>query len=199
MVSSSDEDEDNAVLVNEAGRIVYGGRMEFPPWSFRDVLQVEPHVIEKLRNDAMRICRTEAMDYGEGDRSRGETFFIGANEKPRCALEQMAQEIFFFHARGAVHYSSLSGAEWWCVVMDDPDTDEVSWHWDKDNSIQDEGIHLYPHIASVTYLCDVGPPTCIVMDARGQLQSSRTESTECSIKPGIFVSYPEFGKHTSFE
>ncbi len=83
--------------------------------------------------------------------------------------------------------------------MDDPDTDEVSWHWDKDNSIQDESIHLYPHIASVTYLCDVGPPTCIVMDARGQLEGSRTESTECSIKPGIFVSYPVFGKHTPFE
>ncbi len=51
------------------------------------------------------------MDYGEVGRSRGETFFIGANEKPRCALEQMAQEIFFFHARDTTHDSNLSGAE----------------------------------------------------------------------------------------
>ncbi len=83
MVSSSDEDEENTVSVNEAGRIVYGGRMEFKPRSFTDVLQVEPHDIGKLRSDVMRVCSTQAMDYGEVGRSRGEIFFIGANEKPR--------------------------------------------------------------------------------------------------------------------
>ncbi len=111
MVSSSDEDEEATVLVKEAGRIVYGGRMEFKPRSFTDILQFEPNVIEKLRSDAVRVCRTQAMDYGEVGRSRGETFFIGANEKPRCALEQMAQEIFFFHARDTTHDFNLSGAE----------------------------------------------------------------------------------------
>jgi hypothetical protein len=59
--------------------------------------------------------------------STGSTFFIRANESPRCFLEKLALEIFALHTRDCVFDASNSGAEWWSQVIDPED--EIGFHW----------------------------------------------------------------------
>lgn len=65
-----------------------------------------------------------------------DTFWIGAADEPRCALEALALEIFRAHAGSSPFAADAkSGAEWWAQVKTTASADEaereVSFHWDK--------------------------------------------------------------------
>ena len=41
----------------------------------------------------------------------------------------------------------------------------AGFHWDRDYGLEEsEGLCLYPHLATVTYLSDVGAPTIVLND-----------------------------------
>jgi hypothetical protein len=73
--------------------------------------------------------------------------------------------------------------------------DDVSFHWDKDYSLESADINLHPHIASVTYLSDFGAPT-VILDKRETLNYGQDFSESVGT---AFVSIPRIGKHLSFD
>jgi len=136
-----------------------------------------------------------ARSVKSGAYSSGKTFFIRASETPRCRLEAMALEIFWYHAQSSGCNPFLSGAEWWTQVVDRDD--DIGWHWDKDYSMEDCGVHLCPHLGTVTYLTDFGAPTFVLEKVPSSVAKQRrgysTEILEA------FVSWPSVGKHMVFD
>jgi hypothetical protein len=127
--------------------------------------------------------------------SSGETYFIGADEMPGCALEQLAQDIFRFHAKGLSFDASKSGAEWWTLVLDDAANSNVAPHWDKDYGLEEYYVNVFPHIGTVTYLSGAGGPTCVMeKTAPPRPDESIVGPAHCA-----YVSRPHFGKHISFD
>lgn len=101
--------------------------------------------------------------------SAGSTFFIRADETPKCTVERLAMEIFAFHTRNIEDMDrGSSGAEWW-VLRIDP-RDDVGFHWDRDYGLEERGEMKYPHLATVTYLSAVGGAT-IVTGLKGKIDS----------------------------
>lgn len=124
---------------------------------------------------------------------QGETFWLGATDEPRCGIEEYVQQLFQFHTRNAVFDKNDSGAEWWTQVIGE--NDDIGFHWDKDYALEHNGINLCPHLASVTYLNNIGGPTCILdhvtpLTVEESLEG-RIESTH--------VSVPVIGKHIAFD
>jgi len=88
-----------------------------------------------------------------------------------------------------------SGAEWWTQVIDT--RDDIGIHWDRDYGIEeDTGKHVYPHLATVTYLNTKGGAT-IIFDSVGS--SFAEESLEGSPVKWLVSSNPKVGKHTCFD
>ena len=100
-----------------------------------------------------------------------DTFWLGAGETPRCALEAVALEIFRKHAGVSPHAADpKSGVEWWAQVKDPAAASEaareVCFHWDKDEQAHTlHGMYVFPQLATVTYLSEGGAPT-VVLDKR---------------------------------
>jgi hypothetical protein len=100
-----------------------------------------------------------------------DTFWLGAGESPRCALEAVALEIFRKHAAASPHAADpKSGVEWWAQVKDPTANQEaareVCFHWDKDEQAHTlHGMYVFPQLATVTYLSEGGAPT-VVLDKR---------------------------------
>lgn len=116
------------------------------------------------------------------------TFWMPADgTKARCALEQMALEIFYHHVpNGCVFDPAKSGAEWWVQIRpsppttgryamfannDDDDNNDsmsktgISFHWDKDEDLRllmGGSMFIHPHLSTVTYLTDYGAPTMVI-------------------------------------
>jgi hypothetical protein len=59
----------------------------------------------------------------------------------------------------------------WAVVPCTRFDEQVSWHWDKDYSLEQQGVSISPHLATVTYLSDLGAPTLMVPSPRQSLLS----------------------------
>lgn len=142
------------------------------------------------------------------------TFWMPADgTKPRCALEQMALDVFHHHVpKDFPCDPSTSGAEWWVqlrpspatgryVMHDEPDAMSetgVSFHWDKDEDlriISGGSLHVHPHISTVTYLTDLGTAT-LVLNYRVNYATGEWIIPENAIG---FVSWPKQGKHLSFD
>jgi len=69
-------------------------------------------------------------------------------------------------------------------------------HWDRDYDLQaDQGILLHPHLATVTYLTDVGGPT-LVLDRVSPLMQ---DETPCGPISRATASFPKVGRHLSFD
>ena len=140
-------------------------------------------------------ARAEKKKRGE-TYSSGSTFFIGGQEEPSCLLEQLAKEIWAFHAAGS---GGGGGVEWWTQVIDT--RDDIGYHFDRDYDLEDHaGIHVYPSLASVTYLTT---PTAVassgatlVLNCRGT--SSRGEALS-PIVDNFIISRPQVGKHFYFD
>lgn len=140
------------------------------------------------------------------------SFWIQHGQRPRCALEALACNIYLHHTRNLPPLTSdedqsLHGIEWWVqirrgdggqtirqhrrsprVLARDPE--DVNLHWDKDEELIDEGGPIiHPIISTVTYLTSQGAPTLIIPI------SSRNGSSS----DHVFLSYPFRGKHISFD
>jgi len=161
--------------------------------SYSNALTVSP----KLAEDVVKAFTAEEKD-ASSSYSSGNTFFLPANETPKCALEGLVHDIFRFHTENLKHRfdSNKSGAEWWSLVLDhndddDDDDDEVGAHFDADYGLED-AILIHPHIATVTYFSDVGVPTTI-FEKRSEIEDFEKEIPAC------YVSYPRIGKHIAFD
>ena len=128
--------------------------------------------------------------------SAGSTFFIKATEKPECLLEQMALDIFNFHANrlGMEYDKENSGAEWWTLCIDS--RDDVGFHWDRDYGLEENsGVLKYPKLGSVTYLTNFGGPT-LVLPVPGQTSNKNMIDMKFTT---AMMSKPQIAKHTYFD
>jgi len=133
-------------------------------------------------------------DETENDYSEGQTYWISANATPTTTLERMALDIFNFHTKDCKVDRSNSGAEWWTLAIDSDNAD-VAWHWDKDYGLEESGINLNPHIATITYFSQSGAPTVMLNKTAptGYDENISGTADQC------FLSRPKIGKHSSFD
>lgn len=200
---SSDESEpevEEEVTIDEYGRI---GRfsdvgLKFGFRAFPRALDAENEsLMRKLMRDCAAAFKARSSS-SDGAYSAGNTHWIGAMDKPRCLLDQIAQSIFAFHAGRAMATELADpkrcGAEFWTLVMDTDDA--VGWHWDKDYDAEQDGVNLHPHVATVTYLSDLGAPTVFLEKT---VRSPVVGAPIAGPIPRGYVSWPVAGKHVSFD
>lgn len=150
------------------------------------------------------------------------TFWMPADgTKPRCALEQMALDVFYHHVPTDCTFDpTTSGAEWWVQIRPSPpvgrytmhaDEDNISksgisFHWDKDEELRllaGGSLYVHPYLSTVTYLTSLGAPTMAmnvrVNYATGEwiVPNNNNDERESSVE--AFVSWPRQGKHLSFD
>jgi len=146
------------------------------------------------------------------------TFWLPSGAAPANNFERIAKSVFDFHLRDKKLAScvdhSTSGAEWWCQVRPSPPsgryaaTDNTSglskegvvFHYDKDEDLNEmSGIHVFPHVSTVTYLTDLGAPTVILDRFVDSIQGGgSTQSNGGVVEKGV-ISYPAGGKHVCFD
>ena len=190
MSDSSSEDE---LTLDEQGRCIIGGSVDLSTRCFEHAL---PVVSDSLLADAAAAFTARAAGVGE-ELSAGCTFWVPAvTKKPKTSLEQLALDIFTFHARDAVFEPSKSGAEWWTLVIDE--SDEVGLHWDRDYDLQaDQGLLLHPMVSTVTYLttpCAAAPT--VVLGRPSPLLASESP---CGSVPSAAACWPALGRHLAFD
>lgn len=145
------------------------------------------------------------------------TFWLSANDNPRCTLEQLAHDIFAHHTASLSFDPKTSGAEWWVQIRPSPektgryamhgdpeDANEkqgVCFHWDKDEELRmicGGSTYVHPHWSTITYLTDIGAPTLILEGCRiGNLTGEWKDDDE--VEKHVVVSWPEQWKHLSFD
>jgi hypothetical protein len=120
--------------------------------------------LETLQKDCAIVFNSRAIN-AEENYSTGSTYFIKADETPNSTLERLAKAIFEHHTKGKTFDINNSGAEWWSQVIHPED--DIGIHWDRDYDLEEEqGLHVHPHMGTVTYLSNRGAPT-IVMNKVG--------------------------------
>lgn len=130
--------------------------------------------------------------------------WLAAAAEPRCALERLARAIFERHTAGVPYDPETSGAEWWAQVRRGGDRCEsIEFHWDVDEHYCDlpggGGVHVHPHLSTVTYLTPVGAPT-LVLDTAAPASASTgaVKAIYGPISSGA-ISYPRLGKTIVFD
>ena len=198
-VVATDEEDDGSfdetvkLNVDDDNRVVYEGDIDLSFQSYANAVELgSPEEKTALLTDCAHAMSARAKGIGT---SEGATYFIKASDEPRCTLEALAQQIFNFHAAGAVFDPSRSGAEWWTQVIDAED--DIGFHWDKDFALEEYGLNLHPHLASVTYLNEsfVGAPTVV-------FAKRSCEAYGDDFGGGVskaWVSFPSGGKHMAFD
>lgn len=190
----SDSEEAPELAVDQHGRVV--AQISAKSFRFRSFSRLfSEQTAPSLRADCCAAARS-VHQVKSAEYSEGQTFWIGAGDAPRCSLERAALEIFRFHTGvdGCTFDASRSGAEWWSLAMD-AESSQVAWHWDKDYSLEHGGINISPHLATVTYLSDVGAPTLMV-DKTCSTDYSANISGEANV---ALLSRPQYGKHVVFD
>ncbi|KAL1519695.1 hypothetical protein AB1Y20_023205 [Prymnesium parvum] len=205
-----EEEEECELQVDSDGRIAVGGQLDYATRCFDNAISLKDsdHLASLY---AQCEAAFTARATGGKQYSAGATFWIGADATPQTDLERLALQIFEFHAANALFDRSSSGAEWWtqCISA----SDDIAMHWDRDYDLQaDQGILLHPHLATVTYLTDVGGPT-LVLDRVSPLMQDETpcgpisratasfpkESiTRPDLQPAYFP-WAIVGRHLSFD
>ena len=190
MSDSSSEDE---LTLDEQGRCIIGGSVDLSTRCFEHAL---PVVSDSLLADAAAAFTARAAGVGE-ELSAGCTFWVPAvTKKPKTSLEQLALDIFTFHARDAVFEPSKSGAEWWTLVIDESDV--VGLHWDRDYDLQaDQGLLLHPMVSTVTYLTTprAAAPTVVL----GRPSPLLASESPCGSVPSAAACWPALGRHLAFD
>lgn len=179
------------IIIDKCGRIPVTGDLDFSFKSISGIFNISE--LELLSSDCELVFSSKKVKNVDSY-STGSTYFINANASPRCLLEEFAQLIYKMHTSNATFDALTSGAEWWVNVVD-PD-DDIGVHWDRDYGIEETyGMHIYPQLATVTYLSDVGGPT-IIYDKPG------TFCADDEIKGTIsscIISQPKVNKHIVFD
>jgi hypothetical protein len=189
--SEGGEEVEQELAMDQNGRIVAGvGGMSFAFRSFAHIFAEAD--LPRLREDCVAACAVEhakTKEYSEGN-----TFWVSAVSEPATSLEQVALNIFRFHTAGATFDPTRSGAEWWTLAMD-AEISQVGFHWDKDYSLERDGINASPHLATVTYLSDAGAPTFMTSKTCGPYLAADISGVAGS----ALLSRPQVGKHISFD
>ena len=132
--------------------------------------------------------------------------WLPAAAEPRCALERLARAIFEQHTSGVSFDEATSDAEWWAQVRDGGRPHEgIEFHWDVDEHFCDletgsGGIHVHPHLSTVTYLTDHGGAPTVVLNTR--CPSSATRESVCKVYGRLSsgaVSWPRLAKSIVFD
>ena len=124
MESSSEEESDDdglPLVIGPDNRVAVPGdaKLNYAFRCFPNFLTRETGFMERLKSDCATAFTSRNAN-GE-DYSAGETFWIQADAKPRCLLEQLALEIFSMHTKGCAEGSFIpqhSGAEWWTLDLE---------------------------------------------------------------------------------
>lgn len=162
--------------------------------SFPNLLRNISHDKFQLLFDDCKSCFTCREIENCDNYSLGSTFFIKANEKPRCGLENLAIQIFNMHTQGLVFDAGISGAEWWTQCIDH--RDDIGFHWDRDYGMEeDDEIHVHPYLATVTYLCVNAGPT-IILNKKGTFEYGSDITGPLNT---CIISRPSAGKHICFD
>lgn len=98
--------------------------------SFHKILSTDCEELDCLKSDCGEAFTCRCIPDANENYSSGSTYFVRADQDPRCFLEKLALSIFKFHTKGAAFDQELSGAEWWTQVIDC--RDDVGFHWDRD-------------------------------------------------------------------
>ena len=203
---------------NRKGKYLVDGEEPIPRhpfWSCDDAFQIHPDYLDSLRQDCETVFT--ARDKPEGQAySAGQTFFLPANKKPRCALEAIVLSIFQKHVEHVdkgMYSMEHSGVEWWTLVLDgeeenpvegekddEDEEDEVGLHFDADYELEDQATNLllHPRLGTVTYLSDYGAPTLILDQKSPPMEDTKKTKLEEGIKRA-WLSHPKVGKHTTFD
>ena len=167
-----------------------------------------PSSIDDLVADALLVDSPLAGDAA--------THWLSARaaRAPRCALEELAAAIFAFHTRDLrgpdAFEESSSGVEWWVQARP-----SLKLHWDKDEELRvATGLWVHPQVSTVTYLTGGGSggtrqaPTVVFEGvvagpvARGHGGGGGGDDVTSAGSPrasAMCASYPEAGKHVSFD
>ena len=194
----------------------------YPFASFPSSLKVQSAFRQKFLSDCERAFTARDKEDGAAY-SAGATFFVPAQMTPRCALEELALDIFKAHTKGlkeGEHYDpERSGAEWWTLVLEsgdnnaaaakkgndedsdeDEEDDEVGMHFDADYGLEAQlpNYMLHPRVATITYLSDCGVPTLILDKVSPPPNDASKKSLNGDVSTG-WISHPQFGKHVAFD
>jgi hypothetical protein len=76
--------------------------------------------------------------------------------------------------------------------------DDIGAHWDRDYEMEEYGVNVHPHIATVTYLHlnQRTAPTIVFPQSIAPQSVGEDFSQTCD---SIFIAYPSEGKHMSFD
>lgn len=150
--------------------------------------------------NAFKIKEIQSLD----QYSTGNTYFVKASEKSHLnILERLALEIFQYHTRNISYDPSNSGAEWWvqCIHFED----EIGFHFDKDYGLEENSIHKYPNLATVSYLSSIGAST-VIIDKKGPMdvgtksnKRKKITTNDCLGNASYIISKPVEGKHIKFD
>ena len=129
-------------------------------------------------------------------------------------LEYLSLKVLYHHTHSTTLTLDQLTAEWWCQIRPTAPTSRytptsttppptgISFHYDKDEELHAQtGLHVHPHISTVTYLTNSGGPTCVVkyrlpnIGADADLTDVDVDLTDSTVD----VIYPERGKHMSFD
>ena len=235
----SEEEEELDLVMREDGR-VHAPAVDYLEL---DTFRTFPDLVQGLDQDAelhariladcrrvftARSVKKEADGGAKQQYSSGETFWIAAQDEPRCALEHLAQQIFHLHVTDAARRwedecerdpdapppfdPTRSGAEWWTQVIDSTH-DAIGLHWDKDYALEHNDLNVHPHVGTVTYFANEGAPTLFVRATTPVRYSQPVTGPfgpRCGVSPddmadprggttGAYLSWPKRGKHASFD
>jgi hypothetical protein len=194
-----DEDDDNGA----------GGQRAAPPPldACHRVAGAEASLDYRFRSGMLRIsesdtpalCSDCTMAFALNSSN-----WLAATAEPRCALERLARAIFERHTAGVEYNPETSGAEWWAQVRRGGDKHEsIEFHWDVDEHFCDlpggGGVHVHPHLSTVTYLTPVGAPT-LILDTMAPASASTgaVKAIYGPITSGA-ISFPCLGKTIVFD
>tara|TARA_B110001452_G_scaffold247534_1_gene233647 strand:- start:56 stop:613 length:558 start_codon:yes stop_codon:yes gene_type:complete len=154
--AGDDDDEPPDVILDGEGRVYgSGAACDCSTAVFDDLLRVRGPTLRALTAE----CQLAAWPLASG------SFWLGADEKPRCALERLAAAIFKLHTAGRPFDRASSGAEWWANVSRSETIGrgaasaygDIGMHFDKDEDAYARcGLLLHPLLSTITYLCDGG-------------------------------------------
>lgn len=162
--------------------------------SLLSIDELTEEVAQTLCYDCACVFNAREVASNQESYSAGHTYFSVASSEPKSGLEALAMTIFRHHSAGLSFDPLKSGVEWWSQVIE-ADCD-IAFHFDRDYGLEeDEGRHIYPLIATVTYLADRGAPT-LVANFPGTTDS--TQSLDNIRFSQLYLSFPNVGNHLYF-
>ena len=201
--SSSDEESDEeqiAISIDQHGRVVFGGKLNYEFQCFENIFSCcanDKSFYPSMFGDCKGAFTAREME-NDADYSSGDTFFLPASaERPKSRLEQIVKDIFDYHTKDVSYDPKISGAEWWTLVVDSSDGG-VGFHWDKDYGMEEHGVSIFPHIATVTYISQVekAAPTIVLEKTSPPIFEA---SVEGKAGKNVYISWPKQGKHIAFD